>query len=129
MVVDLRRLDLTVLHEDVVGDYGDDKRERDYKPDDEKHVDDNGEEASWNAAAESRSEPSVDLGSSGSRRQTAHDQEYNGERAHHRRHDYNYGLNDSYRVPFEFDFERRVEHLNGDGEGAIQAPAEYAHPA
>lgn len=129
VVVDLRRLELAVLHEHVVGDDGHDERERDGEPDQEEDVDDDGEEAGGDAAAEARPEAGVDLGARGARRQAAHDEQDHGQRAHHRRHDDHDRLHDTHRVPLELDLERAVQHLDRDRQRAVQAPAEHAHAA
>lgn len=119
MIINLSGLELAVLHEHIIGNNRDDEGKSDYKPDEKERIDDDSEESGGDAAAKTRSEACVDLGASGPSRQTAYNEQDDGQRAHDRRDDDYDGLYDPHRVPFEFDLEGRVEHLDGYRECSV----------
>lgn len=79
MRVDLRRLDLTVLHDHIIGDNGHHESNGDHEPDQEEQVDENGEEADGDATAETRSKPGEYLSPSGTCRQTSDHKKHDGQ--------------------------------------------------
>lgn len=78
MIINLRGLELAVLHEHIVGNNRDDEGKRDHKPNEKEGIDDNSEESGWDAAAKTRSEAGIDLGASGPSGQAAHDEQDDG---------------------------------------------------
>ena len=106
MSVDLSRLHLTILHQYVVGNDGQHEQYGDNGPDKKENVDDGGEKACRDAAAEARSKARVDLRSSGARSQKANREQNERQAAHYRRYYDYYGLHNANPFHFGLDLKR-----------------------
>ena len=129
VVVQNQVLKLALLHEHVIGDNGHDKHDRACGPHEHEQVDNGGEEAGRNAAAQPRPKACVDLWAGGASGQASNNQEDKRERAHHRRYDDHDRLHHLDPLHLELELERGRQHLYGDRQRLVHAPAEDARAA